>query len=473
MTALAALLALAATTGGELFEFVQPGRGWTAQRVARAAVERSPRVASARARLDAARAEAARAEAGVLPRARVAARYTRLSEIDNDPLVDLTVDVDAARAGIAQIGDPATRAVLGPQIEQLSELGGASIEIPQNQYALSAQVRYPVSQLFLEIIPEIRAREEAAEAASAETDVARNVAALEAIEAFYEHARARSALEVSRLAVKQAGVNLEAAEARLAAKTGTRPDLLRFQARLAAVEREKAERTAAVAASASAVRTLAGIDGEGPLPVGELLSTSIAGLAAEGLVDRALETRDELRAVRRLVSAREAAAAAARGGAWPKLLADARYDYANPNNLFVPPGDRFRSSWSLSGILSWSPDGAWKATRDAARADAEVRAAEGQAGALRDLVRIEVTGAEARVAAARTALAASRRGLTAAEAGYRAIARGYALGLYDATDLIEAELQLEEARLGLIDAGVELRVRHARLRRAVGEHLWE
>lgn len=462
--------------GGELFGFIRPGQGWTSQTIAEAAVGRAPQIAEAKARLEAASSRNEVASARLLPRTLVVARYTRLSRIDNDPLVPLSIDLEAARAGVAQIQDPAAQAVIGAQLDQLAGLAGGSIEIPENQYALSAEASYPVSQLFFEILPGLRASEAAKEARVREVDVARNVAAIEAIEAFLGHARARSAEAVARVSVRQAKTNVAAAEARLSGRTGTKTDVLRLQARLARAERDLAERQADVGRSAEAVRTLAGLAGSGPLDVGETLFAieSLGTSVSKGdEVELAWSTRDELAAVDYLVKARAQAESAARGAILPQLLASARVDYANPNNLFVPPGDTFRTSWNLSAVLQWSPDGAWSASRAANAAGAERAEAEARRAALMDLIRIEVVGARARRDAGRLALEAATRELAAAGEGYRSVKKGFELGLFDATDLIGAELELEQARLGLVDAGIELRIREARLRRARGDHLWK
>ncbi|MEL6189045.1 MAG: TolC family protein, partial [Myxococcota bacterium] len=191
------------------------------------------------------------------------------------------------------------------------------------------------------------------------------------------------------------------------------------------------------------------------------------------LVARALKDRDEARALGKQRSSAGAAASAARGGLLPRLSAEAFVAYENPSPLYVPPGDRFRDRWSLSAVLSWSPDGAFRASKSADAAEARAREVDASLRGLEDLIRIEVEEAAARLEAALVGLASSQRAETAAARARDNVRGGFEEGVFDATDLIDAELQLEEARLGVVDATVGAWLWQVRLRRRMGVHLWE
>ncbi len=454
---------------------VQPGRRWRAAEAIQAAVSTAPDVARADANRARARADAETAEAEALPRVRFEARYTRLSRIDNDPLVPLTIDPAAAQAAIDAVIDPAAQAVLQEQLDANIAASRRNIEVPQNQYALSAEVRYPVSGLFLKILPAIRARGRVEAARRAEVNVARNAVALLVVQSYFDHARARAALAVAALSVRRAEDNLAQAEARLANDVGNRPDVLRFRARLAQAEAEHAERGADVEASAEALRTLLHIDGHGPLAFMERLTKSV--IVDEPLlavsVEQAHGDRDEMKALELLIEAQVAGVSATEGDIYPDVSVAGRADYANPNLAFVPPGDRFRSLFAFQAVLSWSPDGAWSASRKVRVSQAELRILRKQRDALADGIRVEVSRARALYRAAFRTFAAAERRSAAAEEAYAARRRGYQVGVFDATSLIDAELDANRARLAVINAGAALRTRHYVLRRAVGQRLWE
>lgn len=455
----------------------EPGPRWSVDEIAARAVETSPTVQAAAARLAAARARAEEAWSGALPQTMLRASYTRLSDVNNAPIVALGLDPDATRQSIDQLSDPAARGLWSGLIDQLDALAGAQIDVPRNRYALAASVRYPVTPLFFEILPAIRARQRGAEATELEADVTRNDVALEVVELFLRHARARGAAAVSERAVLEAERSLADARAQLESGTGNRPDVLRFEARLAESLGDRAERNADVVATFRALRTLLDLPGSGPLAFAEAITSApsdpFSNRSVEELTARAEAERDALAAVARWVQSSERAANAQRGGVLPRLLVDGRVDYANPNPLFVPPNEDFEATWALSAVVEWSPDGAWAASRRARRADADLAEIRARLERIRDAVQIEVVTAEARYRAAFQSFDAALRGVRAAEEALRARRRGYEVGTFDATSLIDAELAASRARLAVVDAGVELRIRLARLRRAVGEHLWE
>ncbi len=454
----------------------EPGVPWSIARVAQRAVQTVHRVGAAEARLDQAVATTQEARAAAIPRIDLIARYTRLSRIDNDPLAPIPVDFDRARDVLAQVQDPAARELLGGQLDVLEGISSDSIQVPRNNYNFRAVARYPLLQLFVEILPGIRAASEGELASRFEADVVRNAVALDSIDLYMSHARARGALAVAELAFRQAEQNRDQAEALLRSGVGNRPDLLRFEARVAAAERARAEARADVEATSNALRTLLDLPGEGPLSFEERLTTLPTPSFTDergSLVERAWEQRDEMLAASALVRAREHAVRAARGSMAPSVGVEAGVDYGQPNPLFVPPNEDFRTSWNVSAVIGWSPDGTWSASRAKQRAIAAAREAEQRREQLRDLVRIEVVRAHAAYEASFESVRAAKRQIEAAEGAYAAKRQGFEVGVFDATEVIDAEVDVNRARLALIDAAARLRIRESTLRAAIGEHLWE
>lgn len=424
-----------------------PGRRWTIDEIAKRAVEASPRVDIALARLDQAVATKQEVRSGVIPRVNLSANYTRLSPINNASLVpeDLVPE-------------------------------GIFIDVPRNRYNLRAVLRYPLSQLFLEILPAIRSSQNAEEAERYQSDVERNDVALQAIDIYMNHARARGELAVAELAVQQAEENRAQARARLRTGIGDRPDLLRFEARVAAAERGVAQSRAAVEATANALRTLLDLPGEGPFAFEERLTIvppRTIDDQRQTLIENAWTERDEMLAANELVRSAEYGTRSLRGSMAPTIAVEAGADYARPNPLFIPPIDDFRSSWNLTAVAEWSPDGTYTASRAKRRAEAVEREVKAQREQLRDVIRIQVIDAYSSYEASFESVRAAKRQVIAADEAYQARRRGYELGVADSTEVIDAEVDVNRARLALIDAAAGLRIAESALRRAMGEHLWE
>ena len=454
----------------------EPGTPWSIAKVAQRAVKTVHLVEAANQRVRQATATTEEVRAAAIPRFDLRARYTRLSPIRNAPLAPIPVDFDQARAAASQVSDPNAQALWQQQIDVLEGISQSSIQIPQNQYNFRAAVRYPLLALFVEILPGIRTAESGELATRFEGNVVRNDVALELVEIYMNHARARGALAVAELALRQAEENRAQAEARLRGGVGNRPDVARFEARVAAAERGRAESLADVEATANALRTLLDIPGEGPLAFEERLTEVPDRAFREGtqdLIDVAWKLRDEMQAATALVKSREYAVRSARGAMAPGVGVEAAVDYGRPNALYVPPIDDFRTSWNVSAVVNWSPDGTWSASRAKQRAAAQAAEAESQRQQLRDFIRIEVVRAESSYRASFESVRAAKRQVQAAEEAYAAKRRGFEVGIFDATEVIDAEVDVNRARLALIDAAAELRVRESALRTAIGEHIWE
>ena len=157
----------------------------------------------------------------------------------------------------------------------------------------------------------------------------------------------------------------------------------------------------------------------------------------------------------------------------PGVGVEAAVDYGRPNALYVPPIDDFRSSWNVSAVVSWSPDGTWSASRAKQRVVAQEAEAKAQREQLKDFIRIEVVRAEAAYRASLQSVRAAKRQVDAAEEAYAAKRRGFEVGISNAVEVIDSEIDVNRARLALIDAAARLRVRESALRTAIGEHLWE
>jgi outer membrane protein TolC len=459
---------------GPVAALAGPGKGWSTVAVARRAAEVAPDVAVARARIVQAEAASAEAWAAVLPRATVSARYTYLGIGGNDPLVAVAGDLDALRARAGQIADPAARDVALAQVDGLVELSQARIDIPRHQIAFNATVAYPVTQLFTEILVGIEATEIGEQARAYELAATVADVRVQAIVWLMNHARAKAALNVAETRTRRARRDLASAKARLDAELGNWPDVLRFRARLAEAQRELAARQAAVSSTAAGLRALLGLEGTGPVAVDVAITLppAMRPLApVPSLVASAQAQRPEVAALEAWAESAERGASSARGAVWPSLSVSLGADYARPNTVYSPPGNRFRPSWSASAVLSWSPDAAYASSKKAARVDAEAAVLRRQRAMLLSGVRVEVESAVAEYRAAVAGMRAAKDQVRAASEAYAARRRGYELGATSVTELLAAEIDAHRASLALVDAGADARIRRARLSRALGHQV--
>jgi len=192
--------------------------------------------------------------------------------------------------------------------------------------------------------------------------------------------------------------------------------------------------------------------------------------AEEEALERALQQRPEILALRVASEAQRLAARAAAGGRYPQIIAQGNVEYSNPNPLIFPQQQVFRSSWDVSAVIRWSPDETVASQRKMETALAELRRIEADETALRDALRVEVAQAHRAFEAAKVALEAARVGLEAAEESYRVRVMQLEAGAAVTRDLIDAESDLTRARLEMVGAVIGIRQARVALDYATGEY---
>lgn len=455
----------------------QPGGLTIAEAEARAHAS-APSIARAQVSVRIAEAGAREARVALFPELTLSFRATYFSRVRNPPLGqgitqeqrDLTT---AALQGLVNDQDTVILdAIFQELYTGLNQSTNVSFPFFRSHYSFDAQVTYPVSAAFASVLPAYRAAGLAEEAARMQEDVERQGISMRVREAYLEHVRAVGAFNVAELALAQAEAHREQVQAFVDAGTASRADLLRVEATVAQVRVSVAQARSGVQISARALGLLmAGPDDPIPtIAIGEDLSqppTPVGGSIDE-LEQRALENRTELAALRLSARSQELMARSRRNARYPVLALQGTATMSNPNTNYFPLTREFRGVWNVSAVVSWSPN--TFATQNAQwhRAQAELERIETDHQALVDGVRLEVAQGYESYNAARDAFTEAEAGLRAAEEAYRVRFEQLRLGAAVTRDLIDAQVDVNRARLTVIDAAIEMRIAHARLERAVG-----
>lgn len=468
MTRLTSIAAVAAS----LLSVAPPAQAqsWTAERVAERAVERGASIDAADAAIAAADANTRAVWAQLLPRVSVSARYTRLKNITNDPLVTGLGGGSEVDALIAGVDDPEARLLWAGATEQQRSIGDSAVPFFPNQYAIEATVQVPLSEIFTTLLPALRASRGAVEAREAERAVAEAALRLRAHEAFSQFVRARAMVAMTEASLDDAREQLANAEAALEAGAARRSEVLGAQAQLEAAEAARIEAVAGRDATAEGLRALLGLPVGEPLPIVEPPDQPPADhrMSLARALAVARSQRAEAVAIRRWRSVHERRARAAEGSRYPALRLGAGAQLANPNPRYVPQRDRFDGTWDVSVILAWSPNDAIAGGADADAARAAAARMDAELQRFEDGLRAEVAGQFSRDAAAAARVAHARALIAAAEEARRLREREREVGRATTTDVLDAQAVLARARLALVDASAEAHLARARLRHATG-----
>ena len=252
-------------------------------------------------------------------------------------------------------------------------------------------------------------------------------------------------------------------EARVQAGGALQADLLRARARRREREADVAERRSQQSmAQAGLARLLGAPDGVTYVPTeAPPAVTPLAGDEAEW-VARALRGRPALEAARRKQDAAAAFLKNEKNGLLPDIGAfaqvwDNRIDW-----------DKGSQAWAVGVGVKWTPWDAGRGKREAA-ATAEQRAAEMDARAAADQVRLDVALAYRRAVAARERHVAAAGGFEEGREALRVVQERRKAGLATLTDELETETAALGAALSEIGAAAEVAMADAALARAAGE----
>jgi outer membrane protein TolC len=426
-----------------------------ADQAAALAVKSSLTMVRATAVNEQARRAADQAHLAVYPRLDLQARYTRLSE--EDPVRNKSKFTMTPLDAMGVPGTPVMSIV--------------EIEFPPpvpDQYMLEAQLSYPVSDVFLRILPRYRAAKRAADAQALSAKVEAQSVALQTREAFYNYARARAALLVAQASLAQSQAQRRDVEALVSAGTLARVESMRADAGVAAAEGAVARAQGAVAVGRTALRSLVHSDGEQEIAITEDFAQPAAAPTEtkDQLLKVALVNRSELQALRTMIDVHAENIDASNAEHLPKFSVAATFDLGNPSQRASQAEHAWLGTWALVGLLSWSPND--YANGDAGAAQIEAQRAQTQAdlNALEDALRLEVARAYEDRKAAVEAMKAAQTGILAAEETYRVRREQFRAGASVATDVVDAETALRRARLDLVNAAIDVHVARARLNRA-------
>jgi outer membrane protein len=283
-------------------------------------------------------------------------------------------------------------------------------------------------------------------------------------EAYRQAEVAGRAVAVTQKVLEVAKAREAEIEARVEAGSALQADLLRARARRREREADVADRRSQQKmAQAGLARLLGAPDGvtyvptEGPPDVLPLVGEESEWVA------RALRQRPVLEAVRRKQEASAAFAKTEKKGLLPDIGAFAQ---AWDDRIGWDKGSQ---AWAVGLGVRWTPWDAGRSKREAA-ATAEQRAAEQDARAAQDQVRLEVALAYRRAVTARERHVAASGGAVEGREALRVVQERRKAGMATLTDELETETAALGAALSEIAAAAEVAMADAALARAAGEN---
>jgi outer membrane protein len=453
----------------------EPG-GLTADETARRALAASATVKQKRAQLEAANEKITQTTFQFFPRLTLLASYTRTSPINAS--FGGGALVAAGRAGDITIG-PCTN---GPGQCLLDQNGQPfplsaqpfAFQFPVNNYLLSARLSIPISDYVLRVADAAAASSSSREAARFAVDAEKAKVASDARALYFNWLRARAQSAVAKNAVERTRARLQDARATFAAGQISKADLLRLEAQVANTELVATRANSLVSLTTGQLAIImedwkpAYRVGEG-IPIPADVPEARADVTA--LVREAQANRLEVHAIDETTKALNKGASATRASALPRIDAVGDYTYANPNQRYFPLQQVWNGSWSAGVQATWTFGDALVNAAAARELEANAKATQAQRTALRAGIANEVLTAYLDVNRARAAFEQQKVALAAAEEGYRVTTDLFKAGRATSTDLVLSEGELLDAKLGDVNARIDLTLATIALRHATARDL--
>jgi outer membrane protein TolC len=414
--------------------------GLTSEELVAQALQHSPALSKANIQTNKTEATAARAKLLLFPRLDLSARYTRLSKVDLPPL---------------NIGGM-TQPNPFPQI--------------LDQYNLQASARFPITDLFLTLLPAYKGAKLSEDVSRAEEDARRMSVAYDTRIAFLGYLRARGAVAVRQDSVRVLEANAEDLRQLVGAGAATRTDLALTEARAQQARLALAQTLGQMEVGRVRLSRLTGKEVDSNRGIGEnFVDQQWTAPEAADLLEDAFAKRPELKAFQALRRVREKIVSARRGAQAPSLSATGNVYYANPNQRIFPLTEEFNTTWDVGLALSWSPNDLATARSQMSDAEFDLQTVDEDLRAIEDSIAIEAASAVIDLKLAAQAIQATRQN-AAASAGYYEDQHALMMaGAATPGDVLEAEQRLRLAQLECVDAYIQAKMAQATLLKVRGQ----
>lgn len=443
---------------------MKAGQGLTSTEVAQRSVANSKQLLAKKRSLAVADAGVSKAQAGYMPKLTVTARYSRLSPITMPQLSlfgDQALVFSQRPAGPGEV-----------EVEDLvaGQIPSFSFPVFLNQYALTGTLDIPLSDYVLRVSRAVDAAKENRAAEVLNERALRLSVARDARVAYYEWVRAQGADLVAAQALEQARGHERDAQNAFNAGIVSRADVLRATSQVKTSELFKQRTKTAVDLAAKRLEIMMGVPSPGNFEIGENVLTVPPDIILEedAAVKEATSNRAEIQAIETSIRALTSQQKMAGAANYPRLDAQGRVNYANPNERFFPGDGKFHATWDVSVLLSWTPTDLLGADAATSELSSQIQVLAAQRQEMSEALRLEVANALANAANARQAIDVVHEQLAASEEGFRTRGQLYRAGKATSVELIDSETELTRSRLDVVNAYVDLHVARAQLLHALG-----
>ncbi len=286
------------------------------------------------------------------------------------------------------------------------------------------------------------------------------------IKGFYNCLAAADFEDIAQKAVESVQVQVRLAGVRFKGGGALKSDVLSLQVRLAQAQEDLVRARNNHLLALAALANLLGADPDAKLALAksEGLRVEVPPVYSQGVI-LALERRPELKKVRQQVVSARMALDAARAEYLPRLDAQATYYWDDPQAQYSDS----RTNYTYGLLLNWDLFTGLSTVKEGEKARAalgEMLAADRKTT---QNIQLDVKAAYLGLAESLARLEVSRAAVAQAEEARKLVGRQYEGGAADVTRLLDAELNMNSARVRAAAAGYDTQKARADIARALGQ----
>jgi outer membrane protein len=349
-----------------------------------------------------------------------------------------------------------------------TKIGGITLESQdQNQYHFTGTVQQPIFTGFATLSTYELARL-GLDSAKIQLERARLDIVLSVKETYLTIVQREKIRDVAAQSVRQLQENLKVAENFYRVGLSPKIDVLDAETRLADAELQLIRATNDVAVAKANFNTVLRQPVDTLVEVEDILSTARYEKSYEQSQETALKYRPEVRDAETQVSSAEQQITFAKSGYYPTISFAANY-YRLGDTPGVE-GSQFteREAWDVGAIATWTLF-EWGKTRYAVfQQEARLRQAKEALEKVKDSVRLDVKNGYLTLQAAYDAIAVARKAVVSAEENFRISTERYKEQVATATEVLDAQTRLTQAKSNYTNTIAIFNVQRARLIRAMG-----
>ena len=411
----------------------------------------NPQIVGARESLAASSSKVLEARSGYLPSATAVLAYKRTTL--NSPASPVS-----GSGNLASITDPTARALAAQLAQQTTASRDSSDNY--NNYTASVAVNQTIYD-FGRTGGSYDASKAGVESAAADLRSARDAVYLSAVQGFFNVLAMQESLAVANETKKQMEKHLDLAQTQLAAGVRTRIDVTRAQSDLSSASLTVIKAINALAVARANLNNVMGTPDQGDYRVERPAAAAVPAVGSvDEAVKEALKRRPEYQSLREKVRALEGTLVAVKSAYYPALAANGTLTY----NGYELGGKVY--NWALGATAPWNFFSGLNTQSTVQETEAAIRALQANLANLELGIRLEIESAvysyrEARetMPPSQALLASARETLELSDARYAAgtgniveVTDSQALYVQARANLIEAEFNLEVARVKLLKA---------------------